>query len=173
MSKASVSYDFINIFYASILFFKFYENTNISSAQFSCSVVCDSLRSHGLQHTRLPCSSPTPRGFTNSCPLSRWCHPTISSSVVPISSRLQTFPELVFSNESVLCIRWPNYWSFSFTISPFNEYSGLIFFRMDWLDLLAVQGTFQESSSTWQFKSMNSLALSLLYSPTLTSIHDY
>ena len=141
MSKASVSYDFINIFYASTLFFKFYENINISLAQFSCSVVCDSLRSHGLQHTRLPCSSPTPRGFTDSCPLSWWCHPTISSSVIPFSSHLQTFPELVFSNESVLRIRWPNYWSFSFSISPFNEYLGLISFRMDWLDLLAVQGT--------------------------------
>ena len=128
-------------FYASTLFFKFYENINISLAQFSCSVVCDSLRSHGLQHTRLPCSSPTPRGFTDSCPLSWWCHPTISSSVIPFSSHLQTFPESVFSNESALRIRWPNYWSFSFSISPFNEYLGLISFRMDWLDLLAVQGT--------------------------------
>ena len=75
----------------------------------------------------------------------------------------------VFSNESILPIRWPNYWSFS--ISPSNKYSGLIF-RMDWLDLLAVQGT-QESSATPQFKSINSSALSFLYSPTLTSIHDY
>ena len=73
-----------------------------------------------------------------------------------------------------VCIRWPKYWSFSFSISPSNEYSGLISFRMDWLDLLAVQGTLlQESSPTLQFKSMNSLALSFLYSPTLTSIHDY
>ena len=85
--------------------------------------------------------SPTPRACSISCPLSRWCHPTISSSVVPFSSRLQTFPEQVFSNESVLRIRWPNYWSFSFSISPVNEYSGLISFRMDSLDLLAVQGT--------------------------------
>ena len=128
-------------FYASTLFFKFYENICISSPQFSCSVVCDSLRSHGLQHTRLPCPSPTPKGFTYCCPLSRWCHPTISSSVIHFSSRLQTFPKLVFSNESVLCIRWPNYWSFSFRISPFNEHSGLISFRMNWLDLLTVQGT--------------------------------
>ena len=78
----------------------------------------------------------------------------------------------VFSNESVLHIRWPKYWSFSFSISPFNEYSGLISFRIDWVDFLAVQGT-QESSPTPQFKSINSSALSLLYSPTLTSIHDY
>ena len=77
----------------------------------------------------------------------------------------------VFSNESVLHIRWPKYWSFS--ISPSNEYSGLISFRMDWLDLLAVQGTLKESSPTPQFKSVNSSALSFLYSPALTSIHDY
>ena len=78
----------------------------------------------------------------------------------------------VFSNESVLHIRWPKYWSFSFSISPSNEYSGPISFRMNWLDLCTVQGT-QESSPTPQFKSINSLVLSFLYSPTLTSIHDY
>ena len=84
------------------------------------------------------------------------------------------FPNIrVFSNESARCIRWPNYWSFSFSISPFPEYSGLISFRMDWLDLLVVQGTPQESSPTPQFKSINSSALNLVYSPTLTSIHDY
>ena len=83
------------------------------------------------------------------------------------------FPSIkVFSNESVLCIRWPKYWSFSFNISPSNEHSGLISFRIDWLDLLAVQGTL-ESSPTPQFKSINCLALSFLYGPTLTSIHDY
>ena len=75
----------------------------------------------------------------------------------------------VFSNELVLCIRWPKYWSFSFSISPSNEYSGLISFRIDLFDLLAVQGTLKKSSSTPQFKSINSLALSLLYSPTLTT----
>ena len=80
----------------------------------------------------------------------------------------------VFSNESALCIRWPKYWSFSFNISPANEHPGLISFRMDWLDLLAVQGTHsQESSPTPHFKSINSLALSFLHSPTLTSIHDH
>ena len=78
-----------------------------------------------------------------------------------------------FSSESTLCMRWPNYWSFSFSISPCNEYPGLISFRMDWLDLLAVQGTLKESSPTPQFKSINSLVLSLLHSPTLTSIHDH
>ena len=84
------------------------------------------------------------------------------------------FPSIsVFSIESVLHIKWPKYWSFCFSISPSNEYSGLISFRMDWLDLLAVQGTLQEYSPTPQFKSISSLALSFLYSPTLTSIRDY
>ena len=83
------------------------------------------------------------------------------------------FPSIkVFSNESALHIRWPKYWSFSFNISPSNEHPGLISFRMDWLDLLAVQGTLK-SSPTPQFKSINSSALSFLYSPTLTSIHDH
>ena len=75
-------------------------------------------------------------------PLSQWCHPTISSSVVSFSSHLQCFPAIrVFSNESILRIRWPKYWSFSFSISPSNKYSGLISLRMDWFDLLAAQGT--------------------------------
>ena len=74
------------------------------------------------------------------CPLSWWCHPTISSSVIPFSSYLQSFPA-VFSTESILCIRWPKDWRFSFSISPSNEYSGLVSFRMDRLDLLAVQRT--------------------------------
>ena len=83
------------------------------------------------------------------------------------------FPSIsLFSSESVLCIRWPKYWSFSFSISPSNQYSGLIPFRMNWLDLLAVQGTLK-SSPTPQFKSISSLAPSFLYSPTITSIHDY
>ena len=78
----------------------------------------------------------------------------------------------VFSNESVLPIRWPKYWSFSLSISPSNEYSRLISFRMDWLDLLAVQGTLK-SLLQHHSKSINSSALSFFYSPTLTSIHDY
>ena len=83
------------------------------------------------------------------------------------------FPSIkVFSNESALHIRWPKYWSFSFNISPSNEHPGLISFRMDWLDLLAVQGTLK-SPPTPQVKSINSSAPSFLYSPTLTSIHDY
>ena len=97
----------------------------------------NSLQPHGLQHARLPCSSPTPGACPSSCPLSWWCHPTISSSVIPFSSCLQSFP----ASGSVLRIRWPKYWSFSFSISPSNDYSGLISFSMDWFDLLAVQGT--------------------------------
>ena len=84
------------------------------------------------------------------------------------------FPSIrVFSSESVLHIRWPKDWSFSFSISPSNEYSGLISFRIDWLDLLAAQGTLKSLLPTPQFKSVSSLALSFLYGPTLTSIHDY
>ena len=109
-------------------------------SQFSHSVVSHSLRPHGLQNPRLPCPSPTPRAYSNSCPLSWWCHPTISSSVVPFSSCLQSSPASGSFPESVLCIRWPKYWSFSFSISPSNEYSGLISFTIDWFDLLAVQG---------------------------------
>ena len=99
----------------------------------------DSLWCRGLQHARLPCPSPTPEVYSNSCPLSWWYHlilyhPLLLLPPIPPSIR-------VFSNESALCIRWPNIWSFSFNISPSNEHSGLISFRMDWLDLLAVQGT--------------------------------
>ena len=162
----------------------------------------DSLWPHELQHARPPCSSPTPGNYSNTHPSSRWCHPAISSSVVPFSSYPQSlpasgsfpmsqlfatpwiagrqaslsitnsqsllklitiesvmpsnhlilrrpllllpsiFPSIrVFSSEPALRIGWPKYWSFSFTISPSNEHPGLISFRMDWLDLLAVQGT--------------------------------
>ena len=185
---------------------------SISSVQFSCSVVSDSLRPYGLQHDRPPCPSPTPGARSNSFPLSQWCHSTISSSVIPFASHLQSFPgsgsfpmsQLFASGVGVSaststgsskkqessrkniyfcfidyakafdCVdhnklwkilqemRIPNhltcllrnlsvgqeeldieqqYWSFSFNISPSNEHSGLISFKMDWLYLLAVQGT--------------------------------
>ena len=180
----------------------------------------------------LPCPSPIPGVYSNSCPLCRWSHQIISSSVVPFSSHPQSFPESVqfssatqlcptlcdlmycstpclpvhhwsllkimsiksvmpsnhlilccpllllpsilpsirvFSNESGLCIRWPKYWSFSFSISPSNEHSGLISFRMDWLDLLAVQGTSRVfCNPTVQKHQFFGPQLS-----TLTSIHDY
>ena len=98
----------------------------------------------------------------------------VSDAIQPSHPLLSPSPSAfrVFSNESVLCIRWPKYCSFSFSISPSHEYSGLISFRMDWLHLLAVQGTLKSLLQP-QFKSINSLALSLLYNPTLTSIHDY
>ena len=112
------------------------------SVQFSCSVVSDSLRPDGLQHARPPCASPT-----------SWSPPKPMSiqSVIPSNHLIfcrpllllpSIFPSIrVFSNESALCIRWSKYWSFSLNISPSNEHPGLISFRMDWLDFLAVQGT--------------------------------
>ena len=115
------------------------KDCKLSSVQFSCSAMSNSLWPPGLQHARLPCPSPTSGVYSNSCPLSQCCHPTISSNHLLLPS---IFPRIrVFSSESVLHIRWPKYWSFSFSISPSNEYSGLISFRMDWVDLLAVQGT--------------------------------
>ena len=102
----------------------------------------DSLWPHGLQHARLPCPSLSPGVCSNSCLLSWWYHPTIPSSVTPFSSCLQSFPASgSFSSELALHIRWPKNWSFSFSIGPSNEYSGLISFRIDWFDLLAVPGT--------------------------------
>jgi len=133
--------------------------------------VTDSLQPHGLQHQAA-------LSITNSQSLLK----LISIESVMPSNHLilccpllvlpSIFPRIkVFSSESVICIRWPKYWSFSFSISPSNEYLGRISFRMDWLDLLAVQGT-QESSPTPQFK-INSVVLSFLNGSTLTSIHDY
>ena len=101
----------------------------------------DSSRPHGLQHTRLPCPSLCPGVCSNSRSLSQGCHPTISSSVTLLLLPSIFLRVKVFSNESALHIRWPKYWSLGIVISPSNDYSGLISFRMDWLDLLAVQGT--------------------------------
>ena len=113
-----------------------------SSVKFSFSVMSYSLQPHGLQHVRSPCPSPTPRAYSDSCPLSRWCHPIISSSLFPFSSCLQSFPASgFFPMSQFFASGGQKYWSFSFSISPSNEYSGLISFRIDWLDLLAVQGT--------------------------------
>ena len=111
-----------------------------------CSVArsCLTLQPHGLQHARIPCLSLSPGVCPNSCPLSRWCHPTISSSVTPFSSCPQSFP----ASESALCIRWPKYWSFSFSISLSNGYSGLISFRIYWLDHRVSKGLSRVFSST-------------------------
>ena len=117
------------------------DNLDYKSVQFSCSVVSDSLWPHEPQHARPPCPSQTPGVHPNPFPLSWYAiqpsHPLSSSCPLP-----SIFPSIrVFSNESALRIRWPKYWSFSFNISPSSEHPGLISFRMDWLDLLAVQGT--------------------------------
>ena len=144
-----------------------------SSVQFSHSVVSDSLRPHELHHPGPPCPSPTPRVYSNSCRSQWWCHPTISSSVIPFSSCLRSFPASgSFPVSQFFALGGQSIGVFTVSISPSNEYSGLISYRIDWLDLLAVQGTLQ-SSPTPQFKSINSSALSLLHSPTLTSIHDH
>ena len=114
----------------------------IINHQFSHSVVSNTLRPHVLQHARLPYPSPTPGAYSNSYPLSQWCHPTISSSVIPFFSCLLSFPASAFfqwvsSSHQVAKVLD----SFSFSISPSNKYSGLISFSIDWLDLLPVQGT--------------------------------
>ena len=117
-------------------------NSVFSSVHFSRSVMSDSLRPHESQHARPPYPSPTLGVHANSRPSSRWCHPAISSSVVPFAFCPQIPPSIrVFSSESNLLMRWPKYWSVSFSIIPSKEHPGLISFRMDWLDLLAVQGT--------------------------------
>ena len=103
-----------------------------SVSQFSCSVLSDFLQPHGLQDTRLPCPSSIESVMASNHLI--LCHPLLLPPLI--------FPSIrVFSNESVLCIRWPKYWRFSFNISPSDEHSGLISFRIDWLDLLAVQRT--------------------------------
>ena len=137
----------------------------------------DSLWPHGLQHARLPCSPPTPWVYSNSYPSSRWRHPTISVvSVIlcrPFLLPPSIFPSIrVFANESAVRTRWPKYWSFSFSISPFNEHSGLISFRID----CSLSGTWISLKSkglSRVFQCISSSVLSFLYSPTLTSIHDY
>ena len=134
----------------------------------------DSLQPHGLQYARLPCPSPTPRVYSNSCPLSQWCHPTISSSVIPFSSHLQSFP---------VSGSFPMSWFFasggqsigvsaSASVLPVNIQDRSPLGWTGWISLQSKELS-KESSSTPQFKSINSLALSPLYSPILTSIHDH
>ena len=142
----------------------------ISSVQFSGAVMSDSLRPHELQHARPPCPSPTPGVHLDSCPLSQWCHPAISSSVVPFSSCPQSLPASKSFPESTLRMRWPKYWRFSFSISPFNEHPGLISFRMDWLDLIAVQGTLK---SLLQYHSSKASILQCSAFFTVQLSHPY
>ena len=139
---------------------------SFSSVRFSCSVVSNSLWPHGLQHARPPCPSPTPRVYSNPCPLSQRCHPTISSSVIPFSSHLQSFPasgsfpmsQCFTSGGQSIGV------SASTSVLPMNIRD---WFPLGWTRPL------KESSPIPQFKSINSLVLSFLYSPTLKSLHDY
>ena len=147
--------------------------TVFSSVQFSCSVVSNSLWPHEPQHARPNCPLPTPRVHPNPCPLSQWCHPTISSYVIPSPPALNLPSIRVFSNESALRSRWPKYWSFSFSISPSNEHPGLISFRVDWLDLLAVQGTLKSLRQHHSSKASILLCSAFFIVLTLISICDY
>ena len=137
----------------------------INSVQFSCLVVSYSLWHHGLRHARPPCPLPTPGGYSNSGPLSQWCHPTISSSAVPFYSWLQSFPasgsfqmsQFFASGGQSIGV------STSASVPPMNIQD---WFSLGWTGWISLQ-------SKGQFKSINSLVLSFLYSPTLPSIHDY
>ena len=130
-----------------------------SVSQFSHSVMSHSWRPHEPQHAGPPCPTPTSGVYSNSCPLSQWYHPTILCDPLLLSPSI--FPSIrVFSNESALCIKWPKYQSFSFNISPSSEHSGLISFGMDWLDLLAVQGTLKRPDSSYpQIKEYSTCAV--------------
>ena len=146
----------------------------VISVQFSHSVMHNSLWSHGLQHTRPPCPSSTPRVYSNSCPLRQWSHLTISSSVILFSSHLQSFPAsasfpmspLFASGGQVLASHQLQHQSFKWILRTDFLYDGLI-------GSPCTPGDSQESSPTPQFKSINSSVLSFLYSPTLISIHDH
>ena len=135
----------------------------------------DSLRPHGLQHARPPCPSPTPRAYPNSCSSSWWCHPVISYLSSPSSPSFNFLQHYgLFQLVSSLHQDWPKDWSFSFSISPSNEYSGLSPFRIDKLNLLAVQETLKSllqhhSSKAWILQH----STFFIVSPTLTSLHDY
>ena len=145
-----------------------------SAIQFSLvAVVSDSLRPHGLQHARPSCPSPTPGACSNSCPLSWWCHPTISSSVIPFSSCLQSFQhqglfKWVSSSHHMAKVLEFQLQHQSFQWIPRTD------FLYTWLvGSSCISRDSHESSPTSQLKSINSSALSLFYSPALTSIHDY
>ena len=146
---------------------------NDRSVHFSCSVVNDSLRPHKAQHVRPPCPSPTPGACSNSCPLSWWCHPTISPSVIPFSSRLQSFPtsgsfpmsHFFASGGQRIGV------SASASVPPVNIQD---WFPLGWIGRISLHSKgLSESSPTPQFKSISSLTLSFLYNSALTCIHDY
>ena len=140
-----------------------------SSVAQSCPALCNSMNCHSTQLSIINSrSSLKLMSIESVMPSSHLilCRPLLLLPPIPPSIR-------VFSNESTPCMRWPKYWSFSFSIIPSKEHQGLISFRMNWLDLLAVARDSQESSPTPQFKSINSSVLSFLHSSTLTSIHDH
>ena len=145
-----------------------------SSVQFSCSVASDSLWSHGLQHARFPCPSPTPRAYSKPCPSCQWYHPTISSSVIPFSSHLQSFPA-----SGSLAMSWL-FTSGGQSIRVSASASVLPMNIQDWFPLGLIGLIFLQYKelsrvfSSTQFGTIKSLALSLLYyGPTFTSVHDY
>ena len=144
----------------------------ISSVQFSHSVMSNSLRPHESQHTRPPCPSPTPGVHSDSCPLSQWCHPAISSSVIPFSSCPQSLPASESFPRSQLFV-WGSQSTGVSALASFqrNPRAGLL--QNGLVGSLCSPRDSQESSPTPQFKSINSLVLSFLHSPTLTSIHDH
>ena len=139
----------------------------------SCQVMSNSLRPRGLQHTRFPCPSPSPRVWSDSCSLSPWCHPTISYSVTLLSFCPQSFPASGSFPMTWLFMLVPKYWSLSFSISPSNEYSWLISLRINWFDLFAVQGFSRVFSNTTIQKHQFFGTQCSFHSPTLTSVHDY
>ena len=145
-------------------------SASVSSVQFSCSIVSNSLRPHESQHARPPCPSPTSGIHSDSRPSSQSSHLILCRPLLLLPS---VFPSIrVFSNELALPIRWPKYWSFSFSISPSNKYSGLI--MMDWFDLLAVQGTLKSLLQHHTlFEGINSSGLSLLYGLVTTPQYPY
>ena len=136
---------------------------------------CLTLRPCGLQHARLPSPSPTPGACSNSCPSSQWCHPTISSTVVPFSSRLQSFPASGFFPVNQLFSSGGQSTGFSFSISLSNEYSGLVSFRIDCLDLLAVQGTLKRllQHQMWQHMATPNVFLGIYKFLSLRNIFLY
>ena len=173
--------DLIPWIYLSLsLYFRYWILALMVSAQFSCSVIFDPLRPHGLQQDRLPCPSPTPGAYLNSCPANPWCHPTISSSVFPFSSRLESFQAsgpFQMSQLKSVCDEFTSGGqsigvSASTSVLPMNTQDWSPLGWTDWLFLQSKELS-RVFSNTTQFKSINSLALSFLYSPTLTSTHDY
>ena len=143
-----------------------------SSVQFNCSVVSDSLQPHGLPHARLPCPSATPGAYSNSCPLSRCCHPTISSCVIPFSSCLQSFPaSRSFPMSQFFTSGYQNTGvSASASVLPINIQG---WFPLQWTGWISLQSKgLSRVFSKPQFKSINSLVLSFLYSPTLTRLRE-